>query len=966
MNVKKVGAIAAGAAMIGAAFVAPISAQDIGGADMGFFYDSNYNPLVKIVVGTDAKASDGVAAANLAATIGNEAYRSTSTPAGNVTEEVTCPAVAGETATVLSHRAKGAIGVYEQDEDIPTEDNDDFYGSGELFGESIVEYEPGDLKNYDIACALNKSAADIPIECKSDNYQCILCFGLCAETMKNPEHTFTEKLVVDQSEIKYLEDGLGDDGAEALMMEVDSGALSYEVDIQPGILTDILRDKSFMDPTMNLVDSEYRGEIVFLGEKWLVKDIDDEEVILAKGVKLEDVTGMGFTHNFMNYSFKIESVMTDPGTQQAMGVSVAVRKPDGTVTYTTATRNKNGLVDNIEVWALSAYMAGTVARGDLVVYDVSDTVTLEDGEKVDSWNVDFEFIDSDDDSDSDYNTEDYWRSDYYPGTVDGIKMIKKIKLTYKRDKTIAVGEGIPYPHDWLTFSFEGYLDEDLYMEPRCSGGDDKIVLSTESGNDGHKVTMSFTDDDGNRYNDVRLDEGPFAINDKFLVNGIVFQFTDDDVSGDEVELTFKDLYNDKEYTVLLNQVASGTSTIYFARETYDSCSQDEDDYIEMDDERYVGEPEDESGRVIDELWGVDDVIPMMYFREGEDLIFDYDQAVDDDQVPGEDEKLDGTTIGVNPIQIGNASDKAFKDFARDDNVLRMWVERENGTNKNGDGDDFDTLFVFESDCGEKVYVDFYDDHCDENEDCNESSLYYGASNYWNSTDNGTFNQRTGPTCGEAAASGERDHFSGGILADESGGDGLIRDDEDTLLWEKEGGDLFEVTSWSTGDENDRVETIEICHPDVCVLPTYFLGQEERDIMVSREITAADIGEEISFGCCVFTVENFTVVGGEAGAGPLTKECTVSCPDSVQMTANAVSKTMVVTDAGGAPGGNVIAVGGPVVNTVTQNAGVSKDQVCATGTKIEKKGSVLVVAGCEAADTTSAVNQVIDFIKNNAH
>ena len=126
VSVKKVGAIAAGAAMIGAAFAAPISAQDIGGADMGFFYDDNYNPLVKIVVGQDAAASDGVAAANLAATIGNNAYKSATIAGGNQTDEVTCPVVTGDPAVVLSHRAKGAIGVYEQDEY-----QDDYDGQGD-------------------------------------------------------------------------------------------------------------------------------------------------------------------------------------------------------------------------------------------------------------------------------------------------------------------------------------------------------------------------------------------------------------------------------------------------------------------------------------------------------------------------------------------------------------------------------------------------------------------------------------------------------------------------------------------------------------------------------------------------------------------------------------------------------------------------------------------------------------------
>jgi len=69
LSVKKIAALAAGAAILGASLVA---------ADVTFsntqIVNQNGQPVVKVVVGSKAAASDGVVAANIAAVIGNHAY----------------------------------------------------------------------------------------------------------------------------------------------------------------------------------------------------------------------------------------------------------------------------------------------------------------------------------------------------------------------------------------------------------------------------------------------------------------------------------------------------------------------------------------------------------------------------------------------------------------------------------------------------------------------------------------------------------------------------------------------------------------------------------------------------------------------------------------------------------------------------------------------------------------------------
>ncbi|MBI5228771.1 S-layer protein [Candidatus Micrarchaeota archaeon] len=75
LSIKRIAAIAAGAALVGSAFAAAVDTDTTNLANYKFF--SNAQPDVQIVVGKIAAASDGIAAANIAAMIGNLAYTST-------------------------------------------------------------------------------------------------------------------------------------------------------------------------------------------------------------------------------------------------------------------------------------------------------------------------------------------------------------------------------------------------------------------------------------------------------------------------------------------------------------------------------------------------------------------------------------------------------------------------------------------------------------------------------------------------------------------------------------------------------------------------------------------------------------------------------------------------------------------------------------------------------------------------
>lgn len=97
VNVKRIAAAAAGAAMLGAAFAGAV-AVDPGLAGFQFF--SNGNPNVVLVVGSKAQPADAVAAANVGAMIGNLAYQSGAAVEITGTDLLTCGGTVSGSATL--------------------------------------------------------------------------------------------------------------------------------------------------------------------------------------------------------------------------------------------------------------------------------------------------------------------------------------------------------------------------------------------------------------------------------------------------------------------------------------------------------------------------------------------------------------------------------------------------------------------------------------------------------------------------------------------------------------------------------------------------------------------------------------------------------------------------------------------------------------------------------------------------
>ncbi|VVB74106.1 Uncharacterised protein [uncultured archaeon] len=97
INAKKIAAVTAGAVLIGASLLAAAPIM-YGNTEV---VNAQGKPVVKVVVGANAHASDGVAAANIAAVIGSMAYKS-QTVSAQLTGSPTCNVSAGGSAGACS------------------------------------------------------------------------------------------------------------------------------------------------------------------------------------------------------------------------------------------------------------------------------------------------------------------------------------------------------------------------------------------------------------------------------------------------------------------------------------------------------------------------------------------------------------------------------------------------------------------------------------------------------------------------------------------------------------------------------------------------------------------------------------------------------------------------------------------------------------------------------------------------
>ncbi|MBM3308962.1 MAG: S-layer protein [Candidatus Altiarchaeales archaeon] len=802
-TLRKIGTIAAGAVMLGAALSSAVSAGlDATGLSKGFFYDANYNPIVQIVVGQNGLAPDSVAAGSIAAVIGNLAYS---------TKQTTLsldPTAQGK--VVLGVSARGASGKYEQADhgssaiygsvpliafDTTTNarsgsEPSSFYKDNEglnwTYGDPTL-YEKGEFVTYSLSCETQRTDAGILKEATYNNIHCLFCETLCLEQLENPEHEMAETIWVDWPKLKWFEDGINSKDAEALTLKIPSRALEYRVDTQC-----IPMEK--LEKGDETVDFEWRGKMLLFGEEYYVKNVKGyDKIYLSKGKVLDDVTSEGYTSEYLGYKFKIDHLIYSAEFQVA-GILLDVEKPDGTVVQTQLSKLANGVVDSIEVAGEYAEEADTTSTATVIAYDRESDVLLEQGKDIELggevkkyWKVSFGVINA---NASDDITE--------YSSVTG-KCLDNLTIQYRHSVNLAEGESLAFPSTFI-LTFDGYRKTSDYNVVPCSGaGEGNIQIEKVENFVG---LLSFTGDDGQRYDGVRMDNGPFETGEMFILGGNLYEYDsyeqDQQTTNNTMKVVLRDVLNGGKTTYRIP--AYYGSGLSFNSSTYsfeEAAENDETELVEVDT-------------------NINDTTVFYGTIEGIDAWWIEDTLSFGAEAAG----LDGGTFG------------AFSKFDDSGNTLTMRIVNENGTfDMNKDGNSNDRLIVLSNEQGEYAVVDLYD-------------------RSYNSSSSSTAKYK------EGAVSTDRWSNTAGVPT--ANISAKLDDEDDTLLVLPDGGTEVTLDYGS----NTQVNSFQVCHPVEEVKATAFIGTSEDEIMLEAVITKDDEGKEQTVGCCTYTVKEFAVSAAE--------------------------------------------------------------------------------------------------------
>jgi hypothetical protein len=889
-----------------------------------FFYDAGYNPVVQIVVGEKGMATDAVAAGNIAAVIGNLAYKSTTAAAsgGSASGQV-----------VLGVSARGATGKYEQAAhtaeggssgtmlikgNVDANANYDFYNENEglyfnTTSRRTETYNRGEFVSYSLACnQQERTEAGILKKGTYNNVHCLFCETLCLSQLQNPEHTMEESIAVNYDKLLWYEAGLGKDDAEKLTLKVESKAIEYILDAGYVPMTTIQGGSGSTDQ----IDFEWRGQFILFGEEYFTKNVQGtDKIYLAKGKILDDISSEGYTSEYMGYKFKIDHLIYSEEYKVA-GILLDVEKPDGTVVQTQISKMANGIVDDIEVAGVYAEEADAVATASLIVYDTTTNVLLEDGKDMELggevkkyWKVSMTTVaaNSTGVDISDYNTA-------ISGTV-----LSNVTVEYRHTVELGVGESLDFPSTYK-LQFVGFRTND-FVESPCSGAGEGNVKVEREGK--YRGLVSFTGDDGQRYNGVYMDQGPYSRGDMFVLNGLVYEYDEANEPSNEpttLKITFKDLLNGGKVTKDLEAIASTTDITFYTYAFEDSATNDEDLKVTInevnrnDSDVYIG-----SGPSQYVLYDGGEIY-LVKPKVGGDATLNYTNAVG---------QLANATIGIDQyIFSGSAGTSALEKFELGDNKLYMTVVNENGTydlNKDRRSNLNDRLIQFRNVEDEYTVVDFYDRNFNDSSDTYYSEGVFTSGNALN-----TATAWTAPVTAPATDYAKK-----------------WDNEQDTVAITPQGGTTATIDYGGARE----IQAVTVCQPQDVVYATVFIGTNEQSTTIDTTITKADEGTEKTVGCCTYLVKEFGVAtsGGSASS----------------VMVNPIVGNLVVPEIAADSTKNLVVVGGPAVNGLS---GLTKDEIqAATGQYVVKKdGNKIYVAGWTAADTVDAGNALISWLQANVH
>ncbi|MFH0923070.1 MAG: S-layer protein [Candidatus Micrarchaeota archaeon] len=381
VNVRKIASVGAGAAMIAAAFAGAVQTDTTNLASFPFY--SNGEPNVKIVVGGMAMPSDAVAAANIAAMIGNLAYTAkeisvlgveglgtsggSSTGTSSASLEVTTPGVNPNVAFQM----KTYIGGYLSYNTVDTKSaytgaSSILSSDGTTFGRRVTNYETPQLVNK------------------------------ITVTDASSSKTYTE-------EERYMLYANAAYDSSAKAVKAKNGQVAYEAQFTNPIqyCTDATPSTIVTAATCEdqYQTDKHRLKIKFLGSDWVIQSMTTSgtgtsatisQVILGKEVQYKEFMQIGDESTAPN---GVKAKLTDisglaTGSNFQPPVTFEIYDADGNKIDTATLQegatneyNKNGIV--IHLWTAFSGLGGN-NYAQVSMY--SDKLTLNTGQTVDTDN----------------------------------------------------------------------------------------------------------------------------------------------------------------------------------------------------------------------------------------------------------------------------------------------------------------------------------------------------------------------------------------------------------------------------------------------------------------------------------------------------------------------------------------------------------------------------------------------------
>jgi hypothetical protein len=993
-TIGRIGALVAGAAMLGTAVASAMAgaAEVPAGLEPSFFID-NGQPVVQVVIGEKAQASDGVAAGKIAALIGNKAWATVSDSKTDTVEvaggTVTCEPAAGQCAAAmenaqgevtLSWEASGLVGDLEQREMACSIYNDDStwmqmtelddggdYGS---WCDDNEIYGPEDTVGSTLVSICDVTSGTDQTILLSDEFAneiCTICYNYCDIALGCEPHLMSEWVNISCDKIRV---GYDCEEQELKLVTTEEGALTYNLFTDDILVDDILDDDDA------LIGQTYLGRIIIgqhtgVGDSnWYVESLDESEITVVLGntgstdtsTPMEYTTPTGDT-----YSIKLVGAQT---IEEVGVVDVTLEVTYGGVTEQIVSGiSGTPTVGDLKIKLQRGSAASNVITGeqsfsaDLLVWFLPSEKTWEVGEEYDEtgvgetdndvplWKL---FFNGEDDAThaddllvtdvealeegellyeghelpDDIQENEQWDSCYDEVSDDDNATMVLRWITWELQ---GLGEALPagdliqlpfndgeYLLSDLKFGYQGLMDENfLALEAQdttvieISLDSIDVTNSTNETEEFYRqVTVDFVDQWGDSMEDVRLDEGPYWVND---INSDGVRFIS---GGYVVEITSVEYWDDDVDVVVEYRVKNGASWEEFEvddDDIGDACNMsDEEDPIgvlpaffngsmisavEGDDYYFSGEL---NATCNDEEWWL--------VRYGSDDEDDWAMWINTD----DDEILEMAETNNEDI------DTEFKDeiyFSAANGIITI-----DGESQTGGEDDI----VIKLNQTANVSV----------------TCQYGGMD---------------TKCDEIFEPGEA--ADGGTAISLSGATVVIDADE---IEEPEDSDAEETV----------ISKVTVTLPENEVRPTLFFGTSTTLNESSITITDADQGTEVNIGGVPVMVDDFGVTGSVTGGGVVGGNATIlQCPSqtascSVDYETVSVKSlagySLVVLDKNADQSKNLVLIGGPSVNILTKD--LTTVDALKGGAQIALSSKKLLVAGYEADDTTSAAQTLIAWLE----